>query len=189
MRRFLLALLVLTLLIPSAAVAKKKDAAKDDAEEEDKGPLVASTFTGLKFRSIGPALESGRIGDIAVDPNDRSRYFVAVAEEAVELFDAEPGAPRQIVEPAVVRAPGQHIAVELVAPEYPIGGHAHHRHDDQRHGPRNRPLRRPDVHHGVHRRQDAEYFEYEDKAYDHCHLPLSQRVKVLANMGHCQLRW
>ncbi len=39
----------------------------------------ADTLAGLKFRSIGPALMSGRISDLAVDPNDHSHYWVAVA--------------------------------------------------------------------------------------------------------------
>ena len=37
------------------------------------------TFNGLKLRSIGPALTSGRVGDIAVDPNDHDTWYVAVA--------------------------------------------------------------------------------------------------------------
>jgi len=36
------------------------------------------TFSGLKFRGIGPALMSGRIADIAVDPGDRATWYVAV---------------------------------------------------------------------------------------------------------------
>ncbi len=34
---------------------------------------------GLSFREIGPALTSGRIADIAVNPNDYSEYYVGVA--------------------------------------------------------------------------------------------------------------
>lgn len=41
------------------------------------------TLGGLKFRGIGPALSSGRIGDFAVDPNDPNRYFVAVASGGI----------------------------------------------------------------------------------------------------------
>lgn len=40
--------------------------------------LSESTLAGLKFRCIGPALNSGRIGDFAVDPTDPSTYYVAV---------------------------------------------------------------------------------------------------------------
>ncbi len=46
------------------------------------GP-TAEAFAGLKFRSIGPALMSGRIGDFAVNPQDRRQYYVAVASGGV----------------------------------------------------------------------------------------------------------
>jgi len=36
-------------------------------------------LSGLKFREIGPALTSGRIADIAVNPNNSSEYYVGVA--------------------------------------------------------------------------------------------------------------
>jgi len=48
-------------------------------------PLVAQEknnesdpLAGMKFRSIGPAFMSGRIADIAIDPNDESKWYVAV---------------------------------------------------------------------------------------------------------------
>ena len=51
--------------------------------EEKPDPMSSGTFSGLTFRSIGPALNSGRIADFAVDPGNRSRYFVAVASGGV----------------------------------------------------------------------------------------------------------
>lgn len=36
-------------------------------------------FDGLKWRSIGPAFTSGRIGDIKVNPKNKNEYYVAVA--------------------------------------------------------------------------------------------------------------
>lgn len=44
------------------------------------GPGV---FSGLRFRSIGPAVTSGRVIGFAVDPNDRAKYYVAVASGGV----------------------------------------------------------------------------------------------------------
>lgn len=35
-------------------------------------------FSGLKFRGIGPALMSGRISDIAINPQDENTWYVAV---------------------------------------------------------------------------------------------------------------
>ncbi len=39
----------------------------------------AETFSAMQFRSIGPALTSGRIADFAVNPKNHSEYYVAVA--------------------------------------------------------------------------------------------------------------
>ncbi len=39
---------------------------------------LSQAVQGLKLRSIGPALMGGRIADIAVNPNDRSTWYVAV---------------------------------------------------------------------------------------------------------------
>ena len=55
-----------------ALVASPMQAAGEDR-------LTAETFAGLELRSIGPALMSGRIADIAKDPTDRSVWYVAVA--------------------------------------------------------------------------------------------------------------
>jgi photosystem II stability/assembly factor-like uncharacterized protein len=43
----------------------------------------SDTFSGLKFRSIGPALTSGRISDIAIHPRDHSIWYVAVGSGGV----------------------------------------------------------------------------------------------------------
>jgi photosystem II stability/assembly factor-like uncharacterized protein len=58
---------------------KKKKDKGDEEDEEEKGPLSSSTFSGLKLRGIGPALTSGRVGDLAMDPTNPKRYFVAVS--------------------------------------------------------------------------------------------------------------
>lgn len=41
------------------------------------------TFEGLEFRSIGPALTSGRIADIAIHPNNENIWYVAVGSGGV----------------------------------------------------------------------------------------------------------
>ncbi len=80
--RLLLVLLVLACAtaVPAAARGKKKAPA-----EEKKKPDVmsAETFAGLELRGLGPAIASGRIGDVVVDPTDRSRWFVAAASGGV----------------------------------------------------------------------------------------------------------
>lgn len=68
-----LALSFVFFALAGTASAKKKE----DTEKKDK--LSASTFNSYKWRSIGPAFASGRISDFAVNPNDFSEYYVAVA--------------------------------------------------------------------------------------------------------------
>lgn len=46
--------------------------------EDASGPMNAATFSGLQLRSIGPALMSGRVSDLAVHPEDQSTWYVAV---------------------------------------------------------------------------------------------------------------
>jgi photosystem II stability/assembly factor-like uncharacterized protein len=82
----------LLLVLPlSAALAQKpakrpaqKPAATQAASKpaSDSGGL-SSVLGGLKFRSIGPALTSGRIADIAVVPNDKSIWYVGSAAGGV----------------------------------------------------------------------------------------------------------
>jgi photosystem II stability/assembly factor-like uncharacterized protein len=59
-----------------APAAEKKD-------EEKKGGMTADTFSGLKFRSIGPGAASGRVMSIAVNPKNKFEYYVGVASGGV----------------------------------------------------------------------------------------------------------
>lgn len=72
MRNILIVILILMVGITTAEAKKKKGEIKKDS-------LSSSTFSGLKWRSIGPAFVSGRIADFAVNPDDFSTYYVAVA--------------------------------------------------------------------------------------------------------------
>ncbi len=58
-------------------------ASPPEEKEKPKDPLASETFGGLKFRSIGPSLMSGRISSIAVNPNDYSNYYLGVASGGV----------------------------------------------------------------------------------------------------------
>lgn len=53
-----------------------------DDEKPEPG-FNESTFSGLEFRSIGPAFMSGRISDIAVDPDRQSTWYVGVGSGGV----------------------------------------------------------------------------------------------------------
>jgi hypothetical protein len=68
-------LLLAVVLVPDAEAQKKK---KND-EDAKSDSLRSSTFSGLKWRSIGPAMTSGRIADFAVNPCNPKEYYVAVA--------------------------------------------------------------------------------------------------------------
>jgi len=46
-------------------------------------PLGSGVFSGFRFRSIGPAVTSGRVNAFAVDPTDRAKYYAAVASGGV----------------------------------------------------------------------------------------------------------
>jgi photosystem II stability/assembly factor-like uncharacterized protein len=63
--------------------------------------LRPGLFSGLRFRSIGPAAPSGRIGEVAVHPSNKSVWYLAVHSGGVwktvnagttwtPLFDAQP---------------------------------------------------------------------------------------------------
>lgn len=72
--------LCVSIILFSAAAQKSKTAEPAKAATEKKDEL---SLSGLKFRSIGPALTSGRISDFAVNPNNTSEYYVAVASGGV----------------------------------------------------------------------------------------------------------
>ncbi|MBL4667805.1 MAG: glycosyl hydrolase [Flavobacteriales bacterium] len=72
--------LLITLII---ALAINVDAQKKNKKSESKSKYNSSLYSALKFRSVGPAFTSGRIADIAVNPNNTSEYYLAVASGGV----------------------------------------------------------------------------------------------------------
>ncbi|HVN31955.1 MAG TPA: hypothetical protein VMT45_08200 [Thermoanaerobaculaceae bacterium] len=81
MRARVVPFLILLLAAHQGLGAAPKTAKVDEEKKAD--VMSADTFAGLKFRSIGPAWTSGRIGDFALDPANPARYFVAVASGGV----------------------------------------------------------------------------------------------------------
>ncbi len=75
-------LLTSALALSIAAAGFAATPAKPDSKK-DEGPLASATFAGLTLRSIGPALTSGRISDLAVDPTDSKTWWVAAASGGV----------------------------------------------------------------------------------------------------------
>ncbi|HEY6337599.1 MAG TPA: glycosyl hydrolase [Candidatus Sulfotelmatobacter sp.] len=62
---------------------QKPEEPKDEKKEEKKGGMTADTFSGLKFRLIGPGAASGRVMSIAVNPKNKFEYYVGVASGGV----------------------------------------------------------------------------------------------------------
>ena len=74
-------LLTLFLAVPVFAQSKKDE--KAAAPEKPKHYLDTLGLGGLKWRSVGPAITSGRVADIAVHPTNRSTWYVAAAAGGV----------------------------------------------------------------------------------------------------------
>lgn len=83
MKRFISLLLSLTLLvfITNESQAQRKD--KKDEAPKVENPLEGIGLGTFKFRSVGPALTSGRIADIAVNPDNSSEFYVGAAAGGV----------------------------------------------------------------------------------------------------------
>ncbi len=69
------------------ASAKSEEKKAVVEAEKPKDPMSSGTFTGLAFRSVGPAFVSGRVVSIAVNPTNRSQYFVGAASSGVWKTD------------------------------------------------------------------------------------------------------
>jgi photosystem II stability/assembly factor-like uncharacterized protein len=57
--------------------------AADKPPQPDAASFSAATFAGLKLRSIGPAVTSGRVVGFAIHPTNPDHYYVAVASGGV----------------------------------------------------------------------------------------------------------
>jgi photosystem II stability/assembly factor-like uncharacterized protein len=84
LHRPLLALAVSALIAPAAiAQPPASGSTAAVAPKATSSRLDAKTLDGLKLRTIGPALMSGRIADIAIHPSDPNTWFVAVGSGGV----------------------------------------------------------------------------------------------------------
>lgn len=78
MKKPILSIFLFSILLSSNAFAQKKSPAPSDNNN-----FTSATFSALRFRSIGPAVTSGRIADFAVNPQNTSEYYVATASGGV----------------------------------------------------------------------------------------------------------
>ena len=78
--KFLKHIFLLTLSITiSLSNLFAEDMAKSDKDKKDN----SSIYSGLKFRSIGPALMSGRISDIVIHPENENLWYVTAGSGGV----------------------------------------------------------------------------------------------------------
>src|SRR5438128_7120867 len=73
----------LTCLLAVFALAVSLHAQPTDDEKEKESKYGEKTFAGLELRPIGPAMISGRIVDLAVDPTDKRVWYLATASGGV----------------------------------------------------------------------------------------------------------
>ena len=93
LRPYIIAVLLIALAIFSANAQGRRGGgqggppagaqAGEGAPERPSDPMSTPTFGGLRFRSIGPSVVGGRVIAFAVDPNDRAKFFIAVASGGV----------------------------------------------------------------------------------------------------------
>lgn len=79
MKKFGSLLFVLLILVSSMDAQRRRN----QATTAPSSPFKEEHFKNFKFRNIGPAFMSGRIGDIAIHPEDESVWYVAVGSGGV----------------------------------------------------------------------------------------------------------
>ncbi|MBS0012178.1 MAG: hypothetical protein KFF49_12255, partial [Bacteroidales bacterium] len=65
--KVIIALLAMVMIVPDMQAQRKRN-----NDEGAKDPLSDVSLNSFKFRSIGPALTSGRLSDLAVKPDNHS---------------------------------------------------------------------------------------------------------------------
>ncbi len=78
MKKIVTLICIAALSLPTYGQKNKKKEA-----EPEKTSLEKTSLSALKFRNIGPATTSGRIADIAVNPNNFNEYYLAIASGGV----------------------------------------------------------------------------------------------------------
>ncbi|MDP3556639.1 MAG: glycosyl hydrolase [Bacteroidota bacterium] len=85
MRKIKILCLAATLVASNFVAQKKESPKKGDEKKEPEKPLFLnpSTYSSLSFRNIGPAVTSGRVIDIAVNPKNKNEWYIAAAAGGV----------------------------------------------------------------------------------------------------------
>ncbi|MCU4165682.1 YCF48-related protein [Carboxylicivirga caseinilyticus] len=77
LKKIAFTLLAVALLTSPLDLQAQKKSKKESGQKDTL--ITSSLVSGLKLRNIGPAFTSGRIADFAVNPDNHSEFYVAVA--------------------------------------------------------------------------------------------------------------
>src|SRR6476646_11528407 len=83
MRTLAIILLVGASTIANAQSKTSKTNNKKAAAKPDSSKFTTGLLSGLALRAIGPALTSGRVSDVAIDPSDKRTWYVGAASGGV----------------------------------------------------------------------------------------------------------
>jgi len=81
MKKILTLILLLAMAGTCSLWAQRRESKKETkgTETQVKPSVSSSLFSGISFRSVGPAWASGRIADLAVNPCNHSEIYAAIA--------------------------------------------------------------------------------------------------------------
>ncbi|MEL6558093.1 MAG: glycosyl hydrolase [Bacteroidota bacterium] len=82
MKKSFFLILAIYLMAFGPLIAQRKSKSKSTQSPAGQ-PLDKISVSGLKWRNVGPALTSGRVADMAVNPNNPYEYYVATASGGV----------------------------------------------------------------------------------------------------------
>ncbi len=112
----LVVILLAGIIVPAAAQSTRVKKAAPAAPAAVAGPkLDAILLNSLKPRSIGPAIMSGRVSDVAFDPQDSFTYYVALGTGGVMKTTDNGGSFDAVFEKEAVAA----VGAVAVAPSDP----------------------------------------------------------------------
>jgi photosystem II stability/assembly factor-like uncharacterized protein len=83
MRSALTGFSLLVMSFSSLIVCAQKKQSNVSVKPQGQEVLTSATLNGLRFRNVGPAITSGRIADLAVNPQNHNEYYVAAAAGGV----------------------------------------------------------------------------------------------------------
>src|SRR6478672_9193521 len=75
-------LIVASTLLWTLAVSAQEPA-QPAADSGNRDPFVQATFEDFRLRAVGPAIASGRVGSIAMRPENKQTWYIGVSSGGV----------------------------------------------------------------------------------------------------------